>query len=130
MKIKAIASSLIVLIHVVIMVWYNAQDTEWLLINKDIASFLFFGVSFILIGSNMFIGASNTQFPIQLEISKFHSIFIMLLGTIYALHYSGLMLTTHKERLIMICAGVLLIMIIIVVSAWRHGFFKRETYEL
>lgn len=130
MKIKAIASALIAILHIIVMVWYNSQDAEWLNANNDIASFLFFGVSFILIGSNMFIGASNTQFPIQLEISKFHSIFICLLGTIYALHYSGLMLTTHKERLVMICAGVLLIMIIIVVSAWRHGFFKRETYEL
>lgn len=130
MRTKAIASSLIAILHIIIMVWYNSQDSEWLLENHSVTAFLFFGVSFILIGSNMFIGASNTQFPIQLEISKFHSIFIMLLGTIYALHYSGLMLTTHKERLIMICAGVLLIMIIIVVSAWRHGFFKRETYEL
>ena len=129
MKIKAIVSSLIVVLHLLIMVWYYTQDSQWLRINKDIASIMFFGISFILIGLNGFISASNTKLPIQVEIAKFHSIFIMLLGTIFGLHYSGIMITSNKEKLIMICAGVLVILVIILISAWRHGFFKKETYE-
>lgn len=130
MKAKAVLSAILAIIHVAIMSWYYSNPIQWVVDNHELASLLFFGVGFVLIGMNMFIGASNTQFPIQTEISKFHSIFILLLGTIYVLHYSGLMTTTNKEKLIMICAGVLVILIIILISAWKHGFFKKETYDL
>lgn len=129
MKVKAVLSALVVLCHIVLMVWYYTHDGEWSVTHKATASFMIFGVSFCLMGLSMLITTLNVDFPIQLEISKFHSVFILLLGTIYGLHYSGLMTTTSKEKLVMICAGVLLIFVIIMVSAWRHGFFNKETYD-
>jgi len=130
MKLKAIISGLMVISHVALMVWYYSRPSGWAVENHELASLTFYGIGFMLIGINMFIGASNVSFPIQTEIAKFHSVFVLLLGTIYVLHYTGLMTTTNKEKLIMICAGALVILIIILVSAWRHGFFKKETYDL
>ena len=130
MQLRAFLSGLMAISHISLMVWYYSQPPGWQQQNHELASMVFFGIGFILIGANMFIGACNIQFPIQVEITKFHSVFVLLLGTIYVMHYSGLMTTTNKEKLIMICAGVLVILIIILISAYRHGFFKRETYDL
>lgn len=115
--------------HVGIMIWYYSHDSYWKIDNKAVASFWFFGISFMLVGCNMFISASNRIFPIQEEITKFHAVFIMLLGSIYATHYSGIMITTDKEKLIMIVVGVIAVLIIILISAWRHGFFNSKTYD-
>lgn len=111
------------------MTWYYSHPQTWVNENKDLASFTFFGLCFLFTGFNMVLSSSGDNLPIHNEILKFHGTFILLLGTIYALHYSGLMLTTNKEKLIMICAGVLVIIIIILVSAWRHGFFNPKTYD-
>lgn len=129
MKLKAFISSLLVISHILVMVWYYSHDPKWAIIHKDLASLFFFGFSFLLIGLNMFITSSERILPIQNELSKFHSVFIMLLGTIYALHYSGVLITTNRQKLIMICVGVLTIFVIIMLSAWRHGFFNKKTYN-
>lgn len=129
MKAKALISSFIVILHLMIMMWYYSKSNEWLIIHKDMAYMMFYGATFFLIGGNMVLSASNKEFPIQVEITKFHGIFILLLGTIYALHYSGILITTNKEKLIMTCAGALTIIIIILISAWRHGFFNARTYD-
>lgn len=129
MRTKAVISALIVLCHFILMVWYYSHDLHWQVEYKTVAAFWFFGGSFILIGLSMLLTTLNAYFPIQLEITKFHSIFILLLGTIYGLHYTNVMTTNNREKLVMICAGVLLIFIIIMISAWRHGFFNKKTYD-
>lgn len=129
LKAKAILSGLLVISHISLMVWYYCQPLQWVIDHKDIASIVFYGVPFIMMGLNMFLASSKYVFPIQTEITKIHSVFIMFLGTIYALHYSGIMVTTNKDKLIMICVGVLTVFVIIIISAWRHGFFNKKTYN-
>jgi len=107
------------------MLWYYLHSDGWQIENYALSSFWFFGISFLLIGTHMYLASSEKYQPIQLKISRFHAIFILILGTIYAFHYSGLVTTNNKEKLMAICISILLIILVFIVSACRHGFFNK-----
>lgn len=129
MRTKALISGLLVILHISITVWYYCHPIDWVVNNSSTASLWFFGIPMVLYGFNVALSSTSDKLPIHVEIIKFQGIFLMLLGTIYAFHYSGLLTTTNREKLIMICVGALLTIIIILVSAWRHGFFNIKTYD-
>jgi len=127
MKVKALLSSLTVVSHMSIMVWYYSHSDEWQISNSADAGFFFFGISFILIAINMIISSSERFIPIQLEITKLHGVFMLSLGTIYALHYSGLLISNNNEKYFMIITAILIAVLIVIFSAWRHGYFKKDS---
>jgi len=126
LSLSSILSALLVVSHMAIMVWYYHQSPSWQAENPAEASFMFFGLSFMIIGSNFILVSISDHTQIQLELSKMHGVFVLSLGTIYALHYSGLMISNNNEKYFMILTAILIAVIIIIFSAWKHGFFSRK----
>lgn len=126
MKIKAIISSLLVMFHMVIMVWYYSHDEHWQALNPAAASFWYFGIAGVILGLNMIISASNRYTPIQIEIYKLHGVFVLSLGTIYSLHYSGILISNNNEKYFMIITAIFIAVLIVLISAWRHGHFRKD----
>ena len=124
MRISSLLSAGVVLSHMAIMVWYYSHPQGWQSINPAEAGFWFFGVGFILMSINMLISSSITQTPIQLEITKLHGVFVLTLGSIYALHYSGILISNNNEKYYMVLSAVLIAVVIVFINAFRHGFFK------
>lgn len=125
MRGNSILSAILVISHISIMLWYYVHSDGWQAENYALSSFWFFGVSFLIIGTHMYLSSSEKYQPLQLKISRFHAIFILILGTIYAFHYSGLITTNNKEKLMAICISILSVIFVFVVSAWRHGYLNK-----
>jgi|SRR5215217_854076 len=119
--------SLVVLVsHLCFMVWYHSHSREWASQNKAFASQMFFGFQFILIGVGFLIPLLfNVRSQIHIEISKIHAFYIIFLGCIYWMHYSGLV-TKTAQSLGVLMLSILFIFIVILFSAWTNGLFKSK----
>lgn len=125
MKINSVISGLLVVSHISIMLWYYLHSEGWQMENPALSSFWFFGISFLIIGTHMYLASSERYQPVQLKIARFHAIFILVLGTIYAFHYSGIITSNNREKLMAICMSIIAVLFVFVASAWRHGFLNK-----
>lgn len=120
--------SIVVLVsHLLFMVWYHSHSIEWVVENRVFAKQLFFGFQFILIGISFLIPlVFHVRNPLHLEVAKIHAFYIIFLGIVYWMHYSGVV-TKSAQQLGVLMLSILFIFIVILISAMSHGLFKTKT---
>lgn len=126
MNLKTVFSSLIVVLHLVILVWYFSHPNGWASQPDNIATacMWFYCVPLILVGINMFTVMVN-DCPLNRLVIAFHSTFIISLGVLFSLYYSQIIHHTNSEKLYSICCIVIAIFAVILLIALRNGHFKR-----
>lgn len=124
---KTVLSALLFILHCACMVWYFSLSDEYKLINKSQCVLVFYGFGFIFISLNNLLRSDNDLYS-EIEIYRYHNFFVLIIGTIYAVHYSGLLTTTTNEKLALVCTGIIVLFILIFYNLYRYGFFKRDKY--
>lgn len=125
---RTIFSGCLVLAHVALLIWYYSLSREYKLANDATCAFAFFGIQFLIMGINN-LTAPQYKHWVHHEILRFQNLFIVLLGTIYALHYSGVYITENRGKLLMIFVGLFIMFVIVLISMWKHGFLNKKTYD-
>lgn len=122
--IKPIISAALLLVHIVIMIYYCGLSPQFKIEHKAICTILFYGSALILPNLNNII-TKKDDMPFQILIFHSHSLFCLVVGTIYVLHYSGLLISNYLNITIY-CSCFFTIFTIIFYNLIRYGLLKKN----
>lgn len=92
----------------------------------DMFALCYFGPEWVFTGLFILFACSNNKTWLETQLCWVEAGFILIRTIIYILHYSHLLHTGSIQRISFIVFYLLLSSIIIVVSGWRNGYFKRK----
>lgn len=124
MKNKTVLSGLILIAHIGFMIWYAQLSYSFKMEYESLMIASFYGSALILPAlNNLLIHCEDTAY--QIGIYHAHNLFALLIGTVYAMHYTGYLITTNSQQLFIFCIAFLIIFITIFVNVMRYGLYKK-----
>jgi len=121
---KASLSAFILFVHISVMIYYCMLDRAYKNDHIAMCTAMFYGSALILPAlNNLLIHCEDTAY--QIGIYHAHNLFALLIGTIYVLHYTGYLITTNSQQLLIFCIAFLIIFITIFVNVMRYGLYKK-----
>lgn len=124
-KMKLIASISLLISHIATLCYFLSLDYGYLSDHKAMRIIFFICPAFILPSLNNEL-RSEYDSKYQLLIYSFHNLFSMLIGSVYFLYYTGIVLLTTKRLLIEGSVFFLTIFIVVIYCLFKHGFFKKQ----
>ena len=122
--IKPIISALLLTVHIATIVYYCGLPTQFKLEHKAICTILFYCTALILPNINNLI-TKKEDISYRLGIFQAHSLFCLVIGTIYALHYTGWLISDYLN-LAIYCICFFTIFTIIFYNLIRYGLLKKN----
>jgi len=88
---------------------------------QDLFSAWFYGGNFIILGIFFILPMSNS---LDLQYKKIQGCFTLLLGLIYVVNYLNIYQTNYSERMWIMLIYLIIVTLMVLISALRHGYFK------
>jgi hypothetical protein len=124
MNLKPILTALIFIIHVISLTWYLYLGAEYISDHKYLHVLLLYSPALILPALNNSLREHHDN-NYQLLIYSIHNLFSLLIGSVYALYYTGVFFIPRTQLQIG-CLIFIIIFIIIYINLQRYKFFKDE----
>jgi len=122
MNLKPIFTSLLLIIHVISLAWYLHLGSEYISEHR-------YALILFLVAPGLVLPALNNSLRqqqdnnYQLLIYSAHNLFSLLIGSVYALYYTGSFFIPRVQLQIG-CLIFIIIFIINYINLQRYGFFK------
>lgn len=88
---------------------------------QDLFSAWFYGGNFIILGIFFILPMSSS---LDLQYKKIQGCFTLLLGLIYVVNYLNIYQTNYSERMWIMLIYLIIVTLMVLISAVRHGYFK------
>lgn len=124
-RVKQIFSISLFIAHIALFVYFLSLDYGYLSEHKAMRVILFICPAFILPSINNELRAESDN-RWQLLIYSLHNLFSMIVGTVYALYYTGVIFYITKSLLIIGSFIFLAIFIAIIQNLIRYGFLGKR----
>jgi len=122
--VKPIFSALILMVHIACMIIFCTLSIGYKLEHKAVCTVLFYCTALILPNlNNLITKKEDTSY--RFGIFHAHSLFCLVIGTVYAFHYTGL-LTSNYLNIIIYCSCFFTIFTIIFYNLIRYGLLKKN----
>lgn len=92
---------------------------------QDLFSAWYFGTNFLIAGLFLLLLRKKELSDLDRQYILVEGWFFMSLGTIYVLNYTHIYITNYSERMWLILIYLLIVSMMILISAVRHGYFKK-----
>jgi len=89
---------------------------------QDLFSAWFYGGNFIILGIFIILPMNNS---LDLQYKKIQGIFTLLFGFIYVVNYLNIYQTNYSERMWIMLIYLIIVTLMVLFSALRHGYFKK-----